>query len=238
LNVGAPAAPGVPRAGVSTVAHTVRIPVVNVALDADVVVPDPPSGTVLFAHGSGSSRASPRNRAVAAVLQHAGFATVLTDLLTEREARADSVTGTFRFDLDLLAGRLIGLVDWLWTHEPVSQLPIGLFGASTGSAGAIVAAAGRGDMVRAVVSRGGRPDLAREFLPLVRQPTLLLVGALDEVVLDLNREALRELRGEAQLEVVPGATHLFEEPGAMERVAQSACAWFTRHVPAARPSAP
>jgi pimeloyl-ACP methyl ester carboxylesterase len=214
----------------STVAHALRVPVVDIALDADVVTPDQPVGMVLFAHGSGSSRGSPRNRAVASVLQDAAFATVLVDLLTDREARADSVTGTFRFDLDLLAGRLIGLVDWLWTHEPVARLPIGLFGASTGSAGAMVAAAARGDMVRAVVSRGGRPDLAREFLPLVQQPTLLLVGGLDEVVLDLNREALRELRGEAQLEIVPGATHLFEEPGAMEQVAQSACAWFTRHV--------
>jgi pimeloyl-ACP methyl ester carboxylesterase len=222
----------------NTVAHAVHIPVEDIGLDADVVTPDPAWGTVLFAHGSGSSRASPRNRAVAAVLQNAGFATVLVDLLTEREARADSVSGQFRFDLDLLARRLIGIIDWLWRYEPVAHQPIGLFGASTGSAGAIVAAAARADMVRAVVSRGGRPDLAREFLPLVRQPTLLIVGALDEVVLDLNREALRELRGEAQLEIVPGATHLFEEPGAMDRVAYSASAWFTRCIAAARPSAP
>ena len=222
----------------STVAHALHIPVDDIALDADVVTPDRAVGTILFAHGSGSSRTSPRNRAVAAVLHDAGFTTALVDLLTEREARADRVTGVFRFDLDLLARRLIGLVDWLWSYEPVARQPIGLFGASTGSAGAIVAAAARSDTVHAVVSRGGRPDLAREFLPLVRQPTLLIVGGHDEVVLDLNRDALRELRGEAQLEIVPGATHLFEEPGAMDRVAQSACAWFTRHVATAHPSAP
>jgi len=222
----------------STVAHALHIPVDDIGLDADVVTPERAVGTILFAHGSGSSRTSPRNRAVAAVLHDAGFTTALVDLLTEREARADSVTGEFRFDLDLLARRLIGLVDWLWSYEPVAHQPIGLFGASTGSAGAIVAAAARGDIVHAVVSRGGRPDLAREFLPLVGQPTLLIVGAHDEVVLDLNRDALRELRGAAQLEIVPGATHLFEEPGAMDRVAQSACAWFTRHVATAHPSPP
>ena len=222
----------------STVAHAVRIPVDDVELDADVVTPDEPVGVVLFAHGSGSSRASPRNRAVAMVLHDAQFATVLVDLLTEREALADSVTAQFRFNLDLLARRLIGIVDWLTTYEGVAHLPIGLYGASTGSAGAIVAAAARDGVVRAVVSRGGRPDLAREFLRLVWQPTLLIVGELDGVVLDLNRDALRELPGEAQLEIVPDATHLFEEPGALERVAQSACAWFTRHVAVARPSAP
>ena len=222
----------------STVAHALHIPVDDIALDADVVTPEGAVGTILFAHGSGSSRTSPRNRAVAAVLHDAGFTTALVDLLTEREARADRVTGEFRFDLDLLARRLIGLVDWLWSYEPVRQRPIGLFGASTGSAGAIVAAAARNGVVYAVVSRGGRPDLARDFLPLVRQPTLLIVGSHDEVVLDLNRDALQELRGEAQLEIVPGATHLFEEPGAMERVAQSACAWFTRHVATAHPSPP
>lgn len=177
-------------------------------------------GLVLFAHGSGSSRFSPRNRAVAEVLHAAGLGTLLLDLLPE-EGIVDR-----RFDIELLGDRVTAAVDWA---EP-RGLPVGLFGASTGAAAAIVAAAERPEVVRAVVSRGGRPDLAGEALPLVRAPTLLIVGGADEVVLELNREALAQLEAEASLEIVPGATHLFEEPGTLDRVAELARDWFLEHL--------
>jgi putative phosphoribosyl transferase len=199
-------------------------------------VPQPAQGVVLFAHGSGSSRHSPRNVHVAEELQAAGLATVLVDLLTLDEERIDAVTGEMRFDIGLLADRLTALCDWIVEHDLTSGSGRGLFGASTGAAAALVAAAARPDAVAAVVSRGGRPDLAGPVLPAVRQPTLLIVGDRDPVVLDLNRQALRELGGEARLEVVPGATHLFEEPGALEQVARLARDWFVRHLRPVSPS--
>jgi putative phosphoribosyl transferase len=216
--------------------QTMRIPVAGVVLEADVVVPQPAQGVVLFAHGSGSSRHSPRNVHVAEELQAAGLATVLVDLLTPDEERIDAVTGEMRFDIGLLADRLTALCDWIVEHDLTSGSGLGLFGASTGAAAALVAAAARPDAVAAVVSRGGRPDLAGPVLPAVRQPTLLIVGDRDPVVLDLNRLALRELGGEARLEVVPGATHLFEEPGALEQVARLARDWFVRHLRPVSPS--
>jgi putative phosphoribosyl transferase len=194
------------------------------------VVPRPARGAVLFAHGSGSGRHSPRNRYVAGVLQDAGLATVLADLLTAEEERVDAGTAALRFDIGLLAPRVAALTDWLGEQEPTAGLTVGLFGASTGAAAALVAAAARPGPVAAVVSRGGRPDLAGEQLASVRQPTLLIVGERDEVVVELNRKALRELRGEARLEIVPGATHLFEEPGALEQVAGLARDWFLAHL--------
>jgi putative phosphoribosyl transferase len=215
--------------------QTVQIPVAGVVLDADVVVPQPAEGVVLFAHGSGSSRHSPRNMYVAEELQAAGLATVLVDLLTPAEERIDAVTGELRFDIGLLADRLTALCGWIVEHDLTSGSGLGLFGASTGAAAALVAAA-RPTAVAAVVSRGGRPDLAGPVLPEVRQPTLLIVGDRDPVVLDLNRGALRELGGEARLEVVPGATHLFEEPGALEQVARLARDWFVRHLRRVSPS--
>jgi putative phosphoribosyl transferase len=216
--------------------QTMQIPVAGVVLEADVVVPQPAQGVVLFAHGSGSSRHSPRNVHVAEELQAAGLATVLVDLLTLDEERIDAVTGEMRFDIGLLADRLTALCDWIVEHDLTSGSGRGLFGASTGAAAALVAAAARPDAVAAVVSRGGRPDLAGPVLPAVRQPTLLIVGDRDPVVLDLNRQALRELGGEARLEVVPGATHLFEEPGALEQVARLARDWFVRHLRPVSPS--
>jgi putative phosphoribosyl transferase len=216
--------------------QTMQIPVAGVVLEADVVVPQPAQGVVLFAHGSGSSRHSPRNVYVAEELQAAGLATVLVDLLTPDEERIDAVTGEMRFDIGRLADRLTALCDWIVEHDLTSGSGLGLFGASTGAAAALVAAAARPDAVAAVVSRGGRPDLAGPMLPAVGQPTLLIVGDRDPVVLDLNRRALRELGGEARLEVVPGATHLFEEPGALELVARLARAWFVRHLRPVSPS--
>lgn len=197
-------------------------------LEGGLVVPSEARGIVLFAHGSGSSRFSPRNRAVAAVLHSAGFATLLVDLLTAAEDEADRRTGHLRFDVELLAGRLLAAMEWLGSEEATSGLPLGLFGASTGAAGALVAAARRPEAVEAVVSRGGRPDLAgAAALAAVKAPTLLVVGSLDEVVLRLNREAMeRMVRAEVALEVVAGASHLFEEPGALERVAGLARSWF------------
>jgi pimeloyl-ACP methyl ester carboxylesterase len=207
-----------------------RVPVAGVTLEADMVVPEPARGVVLFAHGSGSSRHSPRNRDVAGQLQRAGLATVLADLLTPEEERVDARTGALRYDIDLLAGRIAALTDWLVAHEQTADLGIGLFGASTGAAAALVAATARPASVEAVVSRGGRPDLAGGLLRLVRQPTLLIVGERDRTVLELNRRAMRELGGEATLAIVPGATHLFEEPGALEQVARLAGDWFTGHL--------
>jgi len=201
-----------------------------VELEADVVVPAGADGVVLFAHGSGSSRHSPRNRSVASELQRGGLATVLADLLTPEEEALDASTGELRFDVDLLTARVIGLADRIAADARIGGLPLGLFGASTGAAGALAAAAARPDTVRAVVSRGGRPDLAGDFLPLVRQPTLLVVGELDRVVLELNVEASRQLGGPVRLAVVPGATHLFEEAGALELVAGLAREWFVAHL--------
>src|SRR5437660_6907027 len=190
--------------------ESLQIPVAGVVLEADIEVPESPQGVVLFAPGSGSSRHSPRNRYVAGELQRAGLATVLADLLTPAEEQRDARTAELRFDIGLLATRLGALTDWVTGYEPTAGLAVGLFGASTGAAAALVAAAQRPSAVAAVVSRGGRPDLAGEFLPAVRQPTLLIVGGRDEVVIDLNRQAKTKLGGEAQLEIVPGATHLFE----------------------------
>jgi putative phosphoribosyl transferase len=200
-----------------------------VLVEGNLVVPRGASGLVLFAHGSGSSRFSPRNRYVASVLQSAGLATLLMDLLSEEEEAVDGQTAELRFDIDLLAARVSQATEWL-LHEPsTAHLRIGYFGSSTGAAAALVAAATRPE-VGAVVSRGGRPDLASRALPLVRAPTLLIVGGDDIEVLRLNRHALAELNCEKQLEIVRGATHLFEEPGTLERVAELAAAWFSRHL--------
>lgn len=207
----------------------VRIPINGHALAGDLVVPDHASALVIFAHGSGSGRHSPRNRAVAVALQQAGLATLLLDLLTHDEEWLDDPTHRFRFDIPLLASRLRSAVEWALHEDRTKHLPIQLFGASTGAAAALVVAAGRPDVVHAVVSRGGRPDLAGASLPLVRSPTLLIVGGRDADVLELNRLATRQLRCPYELSIVPGATHLFEEPGALERVAELASAWFTRH---------
>ena len=209
---------------------TLAIPAAGVELEADLVVPDPAHGLVVFAHGSGSSRHSPRNRYVAGELQRAGLATVLADLLTAEEEQLDARTGQLRFDVGLLAVRVVALTDSATGNQPTAGLGVGLFGASTGAAAALVAAAERPAVVAAVVSRGGRPDLAGEYLRAVHQPTLLVVGGRDDVVIGLNREAMTQLGGDARLEIVPGATHLFEEPGALERVAQLARDWFVRHL--------
>jgi dienelactone hydrolase len=208
----------------------VAIDVADATLQATFTRPDDARGVVAFAHGSGSGRHSPRNQYVAGVLNDGGSGTVLADLLTEEEERVDLHTGQLRFDIDLLAARVAAVVDWLGTRDDTAPLPIGLFGASTGAAAALVAAADRPDKVKAVVSRGGRPDLARDALPLVKAPTLLIVGGRDEVVLDLNRQAYERLQSEKRLEVVPGATHLFEEPGTLERVAELATEWFSSHL--------
>jgi putative phosphoribosyl transferase len=213
------------------VTQSMRIAVAGVVLEADVAVPAPARGAVLFAHGSGSSRHSPRNRYVADELQAAGLATVLADLLTPREEQLDAHTAELRFDISLLAVRVIALTDWVTESELTADLPVGLFGASTGAAAALVAAAARPHLTRAVVSRGGRPDLAGEFLRLVQQPTLLIVGQNDPTVVELNRRAMDKLAGETRLAIVPGATHLFEEAGALEKVSALARDWFLQHLP-------
>ncbi|HYM54762.1 MAG TPA: phosphoribosyltransferase family protein [Solirubrobacteraceae bacterium] len=224
-------APPPPGAG-RTVAHEVTIPVeLDVSLNGELTVPPRARGIVVFAHGSGSSRLSPRNRAVAGALVDAGFATLLFDLLTAGE-EADR---TNVFDIPLLASRLVAASVWLRARGDVGQLPLGYFGASTGAAAALSAAAELGDRVSAVVSRGGRPDLARG-LGLVRAPTLLIVGGADQQVLELNREAQRQLRCPSEVAVVPGATHLFEEPGALEQVSRLAIDWLERHLSSARPA--
>ncbi len=210
----------------------VRIETPDVLLAATISIPAGPAGVVLFAHGSGSSRFSPRNRYVAGVLQKAGFATVLLDLLTPSEEAVDERTRHLRFDIDLLARRLVGATDWLRDAPETHHLPLGYFGASTGAAAALVAAAERADFVRAVVSRGGRPDLAGDALELVRAPTLLIVGGLDVPVIAMNEEAARRMhRAEVRLRIVGGATHLFEEPGTLEQVAALARDWFEQKLP-------
>ena len=198
-------------------------------LAGDLTVPFHPVGIVVFAHGSGSSRHSSRNRAVAEVLQQRGFVTLLLDLLTEAEEQVDVRTRQLRFDIGLLAGRVTTAVEQIREHAVVRGLPVGLFGASTGAAAALVAAA-HDHSVRAVVSRGGRPDLAGDALGRVQAPTLLIVGGLDVQVLDLNRQASLQLAAASRIEIVQGATHLFEEPGALEEVARLAAGWFHDHV--------
>lgn len=208
----------------------VQIPLENFSLPGDLVVPPRASGIIVFAHGSGSSRASPRNRAVAATLNEAGFATLLFDLLSAQESAIDARTGELRFDIDLLTKRLVAVVDWAGGLPRLGDLPVGLFGASTGAAAALRAAAERPDHVAAVVSRGGRPDLAGDVLASVEAPTLLIVGGEDGPVIDMNREAAARMRCERKLRIVEGATHLFEEPGKLEQVAELARDWFVRHL--------
>lgn len=197
-----------------------------VGLAGELRLAEPTRGVVIFAHGSGSSRLSPRNREVAAALSEAGFATLLFDLLTEAEA----ATRANVFDIELLARRLVDAIDWVAGQPALAALPVGLFGASTGAAAALKAAAARPQAVKAVVSRGGRPDLAEHALPRVRAPTLLIVGGNDEPVLGWNREAANQMGGPVRVTVIPGATHLFEEPGAMEQVVTLAEDWFTEHL--------
>ena len=202
-------------------------------LEGDLVVPAHASGIVLFAHGSGSSRHSPRNQHVAEMLRQSGLGTLLLDLLPPDEGAADERTAHLRFNIDLLATRLIEAVDWLSADAATARLRLGCFGASTGAAAALVAAARRPDNVRAVVSRGGRPDLAGPALALVDAPTLLIVGGRDYSVVDLNRHAFEQLRCDKDLHIVPGATHLFEEPGALDKVAELAGDWFVTYLHAA-----
>jgi putative phosphoribosyl transferase len=208
----------------------VRVPAGPVVLDGDLAMPAEAGGLVLFAHGSGSSRLSPRNRHVAQTLRDAALGTLLIDLLTRDEEEIDASSARLRFDVALLAARLGEIMEWLGGRPATSGFRLGLFGASTGAAAALVAAAERPEGVAAVVSRGGRPDLAGAALERVRAPTLLIVGARDVAVLDLNREALLRLKGAKALEIVPGASHLFEEPGALDRVARLAAGWFTEHL--------
>ena len=215
-------------------ARAVMITVEGAALAGNLSIPTDARGIVVFAHGSGSSRNSPRNRFVADTLRAAGLATLLMDLLTEAEEAEDVRTLALRFDIGLLARRLASATDWLAQQPDVSALPVGYFGASTGAGAALVAAAERPDAVAAVVSRGGRPDLAGQSLGSVRAPTLLIVGGADEPVIEMNRDALRQMSALTHLEIIPGATHLFEEPGALEQVATLARAWFAHYLGAFR----
>lgn len=209
----------------------VRVPAAGATLEGNLGVPVGARGVVLFAHGSGSSRHSSRNRYVAGVLREAGLATLLIDLLTAEEETVDIRTAHLRFDIPMLAERLVGATDWLGEDPETGALRVGLFGASTGGGAALVASAGRPERVAAVVSRGGRPDLAGDALPKVRAPTLLVVGGHDVPVIGMNQEAMARMTAEVRLEIVPGATHLFEEPGALEEVARLARDWFLRHLP-------
>jgi putative phosphoribosyl transferase len=208
----------------------VQIAVRSATLHGDLTIPDGATGIVLFAHGSGSSRSSPRNRWVARCLTEAGLATLLFDLLTPAEGEVDEQTREYRFDIELLADRLVEVTDWIAARPELERLNVGYFGASTGAAAALIAAARRPEVVRAVVSRGGRPDLAAPALEQVRAPTLLIVGGLDHAVIGMNEEALARLRTEKFLEIVPGATHLFAEEGTLERVARLAADWFMKHL--------
>jgi pimeloyl-ACP methyl ester carboxylesterase len=213
-----------------TMEPVVTLPAGGVLLEGNLELPNGAGSVVLFAHGSGSSRHSARNRFVASTLRQAGLGTFLFDLLSAKEEALDAATGHLRFDISLLASRLECAVDWIGNQLATKGLPIGLFGSSTGGAAALVTAAGRAAAVRAVVSRGGRPDLAGPALAGVRAPTLLIVGELDAEVLALNRRAAAHLRCENRLEIVPGATHLFEEPGALEEVARLAARWFSENL--------
>jgi putative phosphoribosyl transferase len=208
----------------------VKITAGEVFLHGNLLIPEQARGLVAFAHGSGSGRHSPRNQYVAGLLRKAKLATLLFDLLTLDEEAEDLITGKPRFDIGMLARRLVATTDWLQSNEQTRHFRLGYFGASTGAAAALVAAAERPEIVGAVVSRGGRPDLAGPALVRVKAPTLLIVGGNDFPVIDMNREALAKLRTEKELVIVPGATHLFEEPGTLEQAARLASDWFVKHL--------
>jgi putative phosphoribosyl transferase len=214
----------------SDLESSVQIPAAGVILDGDLITPADAAGVVVFAHGSGSSRHSPRNRMVAARMQEAGYATLLMDLLTAGEDEIDSRTRQFRFDIPRLASRLTGAIRWLSDRPDTAEMPVALFGASTGAAAALIAAAEVPDHVQLVISRGGRPDLAGDALPRVQAPTLLIVGGRDLEVLDLNKAAAVQLRAPIEIAVVPGATHLFEERGALDRVVELAVGALRQHL--------
>jgi dienelactone hydrolase len=210
--------------------ESVTIPVDEEAIEGDLILPPKAKGVVLFAHGSGSGRLSPRNQYVAKVLNEAGIATLLIDLLTKKEEEIDVIASEFRFDIDLLSKRLEMATGWLLKHSKTSSLCIGYYGASTGAAAALIAATRFPKEVKTVVSRGGRPDLAMGYLESVKVPVLFIVGGEDDVVLELNKESMEKIHAEKRLEVVPGATHLFEEPGKLEKVARISVKWFSVHL--------
>lgn len=213
------------------VQHTaMQIEAGRALIEGDLTIPVKAAGLVVFAHGSGSSRFSRRNRSVAQVLQGGGYATLLLDLLTRQEEVIDERTREYRFDVERLGHRVVAAIDWTASQPKVARVPVACFGASTGAAAALIAAAERPETVRAVISRGGRPELAGDALPKVQAPTLLIVGGDDEPVIELNRAAMRRMRAPVRLEIVPGATHLFEEPGALELVAQLALTWCTKYL--------
>jgi pimeloyl-ACP methyl ester carboxylesterase len=216
----------------SATIQAVKIHAGAATLNADLRVPAGAQGLVIFAHGSGSSRFSARNRLVAEFLGGRRFATLLLDLLTDKEEAVDDVTAEYRFDIARLGPRVSAAADWALTRPDLAALQIGCFGASTGAAAALIAAADRPANIAAVVSRGGRPDLAGEALGRVKAPTLLIVGGYDQPVIDLNRHAMRQMYSHVELEIVPGATHLFEEPGTLDQVAESAARWFARYLSA------
>ncbi|MFJ8722430.1 dienelactone hydrolase family protein [Streptomyces sp. NPDC093269] len=216
------------------ISELVMVPTEEAVLTGDLVVPGNVPAVILFAHGSGSSRLSVRNRAAAAELHKAGLGTLLLDLLSEREEREDAATARHRFDIPMLSRRLVAALEWLAQEPNTRNLPAGLFGASTGAAAALMAAAEQPERVYAVVSRGGRPDLAGDALERVTAPVLLVAGGADEAVLGLNREAAERLSAPHEIHVVPGATHLFPEPGALEEVAEVAGQWFLDHLEKAR----
>jgi pimeloyl-ACP methyl ester carboxylesterase len=217
---------------IPTLAHSlqVQIPIKEMMLEGILQIPEAAQGLVVFAHGSGSSRHSARNQSVARLLQESRLATLLFDLLTAEEEQIDLRTRHLRFNIELLANRVTGATDWLIQQPETEFLPVGYFGASTGAAAALIAAAARPDVVRAVVSRGGRPDLAESILPFVSAPTLLIVGGNDTPVIAMNQVALARLGTAKKLAIIPGATHLFEEPGALQEVARLASEWFQRHL--------
>lgn len=208
----------------------IEIPIGKIKVEGDLVVPENAKGIVLFAHGSGSSRFSPRNQFVAQVMQKNQLGTLLIDLLTFDENKIDQITRELRFDVDLLSSRLVGITHWLGSDPRTKKLAIGYFGASTGAAAALIAAAQEGANISAVVSRGGRPDLAGRYLPTVEAPTLLIVGGADPEVIQLNQEAFDVLTCAKKMQIVPGATHLFEEPGTLEQVADLAVNWFLNYL--------
>ena len=214
----------------SIVTRAVQIPDGNVQLDGDLRLTSAPTGLIVFAHGSGSSRHSIRNREVAEALTAGGFATLLLDLLTSHEESIDQFTHQFRFDIPRLGRRVVAAVDWTADQDDLNRLPVGCFGASTGAAAALIGAAERPQRIAAVVSRGGRPDLAGDALSDVVAPTLLIVGGADEPVIELNEEAKRRMSAVVRLEIIPGATHLFEEPGALDQVSLLAMNWFARYL--------